>query len=441
MDFKYGNHNGIRGKFSSSVGYPYEDIGHKPVGNEERIDVLDALRGFAIIGILMINVRVFSGYAYANEEFNSNLMLTGWDHVFDWIHIVFFSGKFYSLFSLLFGIGFAIQLTRTSSAGRKFIPFFSRRLFFLLLIGIVHMWAIWFSDILVFYAICGYILILFRSLSNRQLWWVFFILLLFTGLHNLYLQSAEMPYTTLLIEWISQNWDILGLPEASNETYTLRMSDIAAVIRDGSWGNILKFNFIGPSLRAYFIAFDARIFKILATFVLGFWVGRKILFNSLHKNRLFLAKTALAGWIIGLSLNIFFMEEDINWNDSAITIVLREFLVAFSYISLASGYAASFVLLYESRLKPRLRRIFNSVGKTALTNYIFQSVLGLLLFYSAGLGLGEYFGSTLLTLAVFLIFLLQAILSNIWLKTYKYGPLEWLWRVLTYGRYIKNRQQ
>ncbi|MFW6099940.1 MAG: DUF418 domain-containing protein, partial [Bacteroidota bacterium] len=195
------------------------------------------------------------------------------------------------------------------------------------------------------------------------------------------------------------------------------------------------------SLRAYFIAFDARIFKILATFVLGFWAGRRILFNSLHKNRHFLIKTAVSGWIIGLSLNIFFMEENINWNDSIIMVVLKGFLVAFSYISLTSGYAASFVLLYESRLKTRLRKIFNSVGKTALTNYIFQSVLGLLLFYSAGLGLGEYFGSTLLTLSVFVIFLLQVVLSNFWLKSYKYGPLEWLWRVLTYGRYIKNRQQ
>ncbi|MFO7828894.1 MAG: DUF418 domain-containing protein, partial [Bacteroidales bacterium] len=158
----------------------------KPVSKKERIKLLDALRGFAIFGIFIINIRTFSGYSYATAEMNNNLLLREWDSYFNWLHSVFFSGKFYTLFSLLFGIGFAIQLVRASSSDRSFIAFFSRRLFFLLLIGLVHLWGIWFSDILVIYAICGYLLILFKGLSNRGLLWSFVLFLLLTGHHDWY---------------------------------------------------------------------------------------------------------------------------------------------------------------------------------------------------------------------------------------------------------------
>ncbi len=411
-----------------------------PVNQTERIDVLDALRGFAVFGMFIINIRVFSGYSYISEEIRNNLLLAGWNTTFDRIHYVFFNAKFYTLFALLFGIGFAIQLTRGSSAGNSFILRYSRRLFFLLLIGLVHLWGIWFSDILVLYAICGYILILFRGFSNRSLIWTVAFLLIIPGAHSFYLWDASGGYANTLYQWISERWIDLDLPRASEQYHTFQMADIAQVIREGSPGEVMKFNSLGPLLRLYVITYDARLIKILAIFILGFWVGRKILYENIHKSRPFLIRTAVIAWLIGLPMNIIFVMDNKTGMDESSYVFIRNVLDTVGYISLTSAYAATFALLYLTGFRTVLDRIFNRVGKTALSNYILQSLLSIVLFYSAGFGLGQYPGSALLTLAVIIIFLFQVQISAMWLKYFRYGPLEWLWRTLTYGKYIPNRR-
>lgn len=412
----------------------------KPVGNSERIDVLDALRGFAIFGIFVINVRVFSGYSYMLDVDKNDLMLADWNAAFDWLHTVFFGGKFYTLFSLLFGIGFAIQFMRASSTDRSFKLHFSRRLFFLLLIGIVHLWGIWFSDILVLYALCGYVLIFFKDFPDRRLLWAVFFLLLIPGLHAWYLHTGYGNYTQTLYQLFSDSWMAAGLPQASSEYDTFRMSDITEVIQSGSWSTVLSFNYIGPLLRGYMISLDARFFKVLAVFVLGLWTGRQLLVNQLHENRRFLIRIAVAGWAIGVPLNFLYaMDNPTDLRDSSI-LLAKDALAPLGYVSLTAGYVASFMLLYRTHLRKTFTTLFNAVGKTALTNYILQSLIGIFVFYNIGLGLGDSLGSAYLTLAVFIIFGFQILVSNAWLKRYRYGPLEWLWRVLTYGRYMQNRR-
>jgi uncharacterized protein len=406
---------------------------------KDRIDVLDGLRGFAIFGIFIINIRIFSGYALMGEEMRDELLYTRWDHVFNWIHIVFFSAKFYTLFSLLFGIGFAIQLIRATQKNQSFLLFFSRRILFLFLIGLVHLWIIWYSDILVFYALCGFLLIPFRKFSNSGLIWMAFLLLLLTAFHTLYIHNHGGGYANYFYQKLSEGWIKLELPKAPSDYDTFRMPDIVEIIRNESWNTVLRFNMVGPLLRLYLISYDARIIRILAVFLIGFWFGRKIVFNKLHENKPLLAKMAIAGWIIGLPLNILFVEGDAELFTDSLQILTQNLITSLGYISLSVAYATSFFLLYKTKLKMTLSYLFNSVGKMALTNYLLQSVLGILLFYSAGMGLGKYFGSTLLTLAVLVIFGLQIMLSKIWLTYYQFGPVEWIWRVLTYGRYMNPR--
>jgi uncharacterized protein len=266
------------------------------------------------------------------------------------------------------------------------------------------------------------------------------LMLVLSGLHTLYLNTAGGGYTTTLHQWVSDSWRTSGLPRASNENDMFRLEDIATVIHEGSVGEVLKFNAIGPVIRLYFISFDARFFKILAFFMLGFWTGRNILDNNLHKNRPFLIKVALAGWLIGLPLNIHFTMGDFGWIENSSLSFLRNSLVPFGYVALTSGYAASFTLLYQTGLRDFLSKSFSSVGKAALSNYLFQSLAGIFLFYNIGLGFGVYCGSACLTIAVIAIFGLQILVSRIWIKYYRYGPVEWLWRVLTYGRHINNRR-
>jgi uncharacterized protein len=413
----------------------------RPAQQKERIDVLDALRGFAVFGMFIINIRVFSGYTYFYYENGNDLFLSGWDTTFDRIHIVLFSGKFYTLFALLFGIGFAIQIMKATAADRSFMMHFSRRLFFLLLIGIVHLWGIWFSDILVFYAICGYLLLLFRSLSSKGLLWAVILLLFIPGLHTWYLIESSGGYTNTLYQWLSKSWMALDLPVQSSPDGAFRMENIADVIRSESWETIIRFNFVGPLLRFYLIAYDARIIKILAMFVLGFWIGRNILDNHIHKNRSFLAKAAITGFLVGLPLNIYYsMDNGVLFHENLDNIIGNS-LNTFGYISLTSAYAATFTLLYTTGFRAFLDWSFNAVGKSALSNYLFQSVAGILLFYSAGLGLGEHFGATALTIFVIAIFGFQILFSTLWLGSFRFGPVEWLWRMLTYGRFINNRKK
>lgn len=412
----------------------------KPVGKKERIHVLDALRGFAIFGIFMINARVFSGYSYMSDEEKSNLMLADWNSTFDIFHTVLFSGKFYTLFSLLFGIGFAIQFIRASSTDRSFIRHFSRRLFILLIIGIVHLWGIWFSDILVLYALCGYVLILFKELSDRNLLWAAFITLCIPGLYLWYLQSVDGGYANHVYEYFNERWAEAGLPYASEENF-FQMRDVVEVIQSNSWSTVLSFNFIGPILRGYIYVLDARFFNVLGIFILGLWTGRQLMYHKLHENRSFLSRIAVAGILIGLPLNIFLvMGNPTGFSDSTI-VLIKDALEPFGYLILTAGYVAVFMLIYQTGLRNGLTSLFNSVGKTALSNYILQSFIGIFLFYGIGLGLGEYLGSAYLTLMVFIVFIFQVIISNLWLKRYRYGPLEWLWRSLTYGRLMNNHQK
>ncbi len=411
----------------------------KPVGKNERIHVLDALRGFAIFGIFMINARVFSGYAYMAGDEKNDLMLADWNSYFDIFHSVFFSGKFYTLFSLMFGIGFAIQFIRASSTDRSFIRHFSRRLFILLIIGIVHLWGIWFSDILVLYALCGYVLILFKDLSDRGLLWAAFLTLCIPGLYIWYLQSVDGGYANIVYEYFNEKWAEADLPYSENQFFQMR--DVVEVIQSNSWSTVLSFNYIGPLLRGYIYTLDARFFNVLGVFILGLWTGRQLMLHKLHKNRSLLIKIGTAGFIIGLPLNIFFvMNNPTGFSDSTIQIA-KEALEPFGYLSLTAGYVGVFMLLYPTRVQSTFTNLFNSVGKTALTNYILQSFIGIFLFYGIGLGLGEYLGSAYLTLAVFVVFAFQVFISNLWLKRYRYGPLEWVWRVLTYGRFLDNRQK
>ncbi|MFO7446699.1 MAG: DUF418 domain-containing protein [Ignavibacteriaceae bacterium] len=412
----------------------------KPVADQERIKVLDALRGFAIFGILIINIGVFSGYSYMTVDARSQLLAADWNSTFDWFHSVFFSGKFYTLFSLLFGIGFAIQFIRVAQANRPFKRHFSRRLFILLLIGIVHLWGIWFSDILVIYAICGYILIFFERLSNKASLWAAFFVMLIPGLHSWYLHSADNSYTNIVYEKFSETWTEVGLPKASDEYYTFQMPDVVEVIQSDSLNTVLTFNYIGPMLRGYIFLLDARMFKVLAIFIIGLWAGRKLMSDKLHQNNSLLVRFAIAGFIIGLPLNLFDSMNVSAGSNSAWLIIAKDGLSPFGNLALTAGYSASFMLIFQSPLRRIMTKFFSAVGKTALTNYILQSIISIFLFYEIGLGLGKYFGSAYLTLSVIIIFLFQVLLSILWLKRYKYGPLEWLWRMLTYGSYIKNRK-
>src|SRR5215204_5274071 len=141
------------------------DIG--PVSSRERIEILDVLRGLAVCGILIGNVQWFSGYGMIPPEFSHNAAL--YDQVTHFLVHFFVEGKFYSVFSFLFGFGFALQIARAQDRGDANASLFKRRLFWLLVIGLLHAYLLWYGDILSVYALMGFVLILFRNKTNESL--------------------------------------------------------------------------------------------------------------------------------------------------------------------------------------------------------------------------------------------------------------------------------
>jgi uncharacterized protein len=140
-----------------------------PVLKEERADILDVLRGFALLGILVNNIRGFSGYMYLSTKYQDALPTSFADNILELLQFVFVEGKFYSIFSLLFGIGFSIILTRTAQKGIQSLKIFYRRLFVLIAFGLIHTLLIWEGDILLLYGLIGLFLPLFRNFSDKQL--------------------------------------------------------------------------------------------------------------------------------------------------------------------------------------------------------------------------------------------------------------------------------
>ncbi len=180
------------------------------------------------------------------------------------------------------------------------------------------------------------------------------------------------------------------------------------------------------------------MFKVLGIFLIGLWTGRKILTEDLLNNIKFLKKVALYGICIGLPVSAFrsyiefFSNQDLFWS------FLNTLSYAFGTVPLAMGYTALLALMYKKKVK--FLHWFAPVGKTALSNYIFQTFISITLFYGIGFNLAGKFGITVIMGITLLIFILQIFMSNWWLKHFRFGPLEWIWRQATYGKKIKLKK-
>ncbi|MEO7445294.1 MAG: DUF418 domain-containing protein [Ferruginibacter sp.] len=396
----------------------------KPIQTNERAAILDVLRGFAIFGIFIMNLYAFSfGWAMSPEQ-KAALTLARFDGTTMFIQHMFFEGKFYSLFSMLFGIGFSIYLAKTD-LDKNILGLFKRRLLILLGIGFLHL-LLWTGDIVAFYAMLGFVLIPFRKFSNKTLLIIAACFILSPILW--YSLKFWKPEIFDLSRWLYKSGEYL---EAKAGYHSLN-----EVIKDLSGDNIfkmIKLNLIGIFWRYGDLVFQSRAFKVLGMFLIGLVIGRTQLYNKLKENKKLLWKIAAAGLVIGLpanyilaSLNEIHSEEVFSMHGLKETIAY-----AFGVAPLALGYAAAISLLYLSPAQ----KIFNllaPVGRMALTNYITHTLIGLFVFTKLGLDVTNW-GPAACSIFAVAVFLLQIMLSTAWLKYFNYGPLEWIWRMLTYG--------
>ena len=413
---------------------PNQTNTHAPVTRNERIQYLDILRGIAILFIFIANITYFSGTAFYSEATKLSFATSTLDHMMEIFSYTFIDGKFYSIFSILFGIGFVVQYNSAMKSGKSFVPFFRRRMLGLLLIGLAHLFLVWVGDILTLYALLGLTLIWFRDFEDKRLLKWAAVLLLLPIVHwlGMFATGLYYPYPLFFAYdhiAVSQGFALTDWMGAGYESF-----DPLNYLAMTEFGSYMIMTVYHPLVRFGMLLLDGRFFKVLALFLIGIWAGRQILDKNILENRDLLKKITLWGFAVGLPVSIF--RSVINYSSLS-----GDFWTFMSYITyacgvvpLACGYAAAIALFVLSR--KRLFIWFAPVGRTALSNYIFQSFIAIIIFYGIGFGYAGKFSYSIVLAITIAIFLWQIAFSIVWLKYFRFGPIEWVWRQMTYGKRI-----
>lgn len=401
-----------------------------PVRSSERYVILDALRGFALLGICMANFPEFSLFTFLKPEAAAALPTAAIDRFVRYLTYVFVDGKFYTLFSLLFGIGFSLIITHAMQKGADGFRIFYRRMTVLAVIGFLHLMFIWSGDILMLYALLGLLLPCFRHVSDRGLLTWAAVLLIVPVFIDLACEVAEFYPARRVVELQAYYCAKYGITE-ENFAYWLR--DI------NDYEGMFQFLIQGALVRVQEFMDGNRYFKVLGLFLIGFYIGRKHMYADLESRRLWLKHVCRAGMLAGLPLSLVYAWSCMNAHPLGLT--AHSVLYLLSVYPLGFAYMAGLCLLYLKSKNGWFWKWLAAPGRMALTNYIGQSVIGVCLFYGIGLGWGADIGATYTEGIVLAVYVLQVVFSRLWLSAFRFGPLEWGWRMLTYGKWFRLRNE
>lgn len=394
-----------------------------PVRKKERFAILDILRGFALVGIAVANFPEFALFTFLKPDAVAAMPTAGADRWVRFLQYVFVDGKFYTIFSLLFGIGFSIIISNAMRRGASGFRIFYRRMAILLGFGFVHLMFIWSGDILMLYALMGMLLPLFRNCSDRTLlsW------------------AAVLLFVPVIIDFacefagVSLSAGVVRLQQHYCAKYGITDDNFAYWLRDAdSYGGVFQFLVQGALVRVQEFVDGNRYFKVMGLFLIGFCIGRRRMYAHTVMRRRMLRRVALTGCCAGLPLSVVYAWSAVNghpWGNAAHSLLyfVSVYIVGFAYV-------AAICLVYNRHPRARVFSLFSAPGRMALTNYIGQSVWGMAIYYGIGLGLGASMGLSLVVPVAVGVWLVEALSSLLWLSFFNFGPLEWIWRMLTYGR-------
>lgn len=406
----------------------------QPVASEERYSLLDALRGFALLGVMLDNLFGFTGWGFLPQPAKESLSTWSSDAVIGMLEQTFINGKFYSLFSMLFGIGFSIILVRNEQKGTNPLKIFYRRLLILLLLGAGHLLLLWEGDILLLYALIGFILPLFRKLSDRHLLILAAVLIFSPLLFDLF--SVLFHYKNgSFLEKIAISIDQKnGIPADENFAYYL--------YKDGAgWNEWRNWQESGYLYRYAYILDSNRIPKVLGMFLIGLWAGRRMVYANLGDYIPLFKKLRKWGLIAGIpsAIACFYFEFFQKHIPEPIGMV-HTLLYATSVVPLCLAYVSMICLRWERKKGQTRFRFLAPMGRMALTNYLMQTVIGITLYYGVGFGLGGQIGPSVFIPVGIGVYILQVLYSRLWFRYFNFGPMEWLWRMATYGKKLPLRK-
>jgi uncharacterized protein len=302
-----------------------------------------------------------------------------------------------------------------------------------MLIGLVHLFLLWTGDILASYAACGFILLLFRRVSERTLltWAAVLLLLPVLQYAAVMLAGGTLhPGTPFEIAGMHIR-QRLGLFEAGTRMDAMQ----------GGYALWLKSNVAGAFFRYSNLFYSGRFFKVLAMFLLGFYVGRTQIVQHLGAHRPLLSRLLTVGLVLGIPGNLalaWLMERGDDSPASGLGLT-QAVVYALGVVPLSLAYASAFALAWQKPAWQKRLQVFSPLGKMALTNYLLQTVLSLLLFNGFGLGLAGRVGPFVGVGLIMLVLVFEWMFSRWWLSRYQFGPVEWLWRSLTYGKLQRLR--
>ena len=401
----------------------------RPISLTERIEVIDVLRGIAVCGILIGNMQWNTGYGFMPPAMDALQPLL--DRVTHYLVHVFVEGKFYSIFSLLFGFGFALQIARADERGDAKASVFKRRLFWLLVIGVIHA-AIWAGDILSVYALMGFLLLLFRRKSDSSLLkWTFWLVatpvIFYLLILVLFLLFAP-PDTASIVDKAQADMYQSAVNVVPNGGFFQIVRDYNRSMLAGRWAGLIV---------------QMRLPKVLSMFLLGLYIYRKGYLQRPSEHQALIKQVMVYGLGFGLVCNVLFAwfsrsELDLPPSVNGLVGIV---MYGVGVPALALGIIALIVTLWQSAAWRKILGVFKPVGRMALTNYLMQTAISLFIFYGWGLGYFGKVGALTATLIALAIFAAQIGISAAWLKYFAYGPMEWIWRQLTYRRRLNIRLQ
>ncbi len=394
-----------------------------PTLSQDRIATLDILRGFAIFGILIVNMMWFNSPLPSLISDNS-IWTSPADQATKFMITFLFEGKFYVLFSMLFGYGFWLFLNKPNPEGKSILRLYAMRLFILLLFGIAHVLLLWPGDILIFYALLGFVLMLFRKVKDRTLIvWAIILIMVPVALIGLGVLVTLIPEAQMAMEQAMVEQDRI---------FNNMINKALIVYREGTFGEMMMMR-----LREYSLVVNGFLFfhvNILAMFLIGQYAARKGYLKNIPEHLPLFRKLCLWGFIIGIPAALFgayaTVFHDIYGANPVALLAL--FLGSFGSPALSLAYVSGIILLIHNGYLARLKVWLAAVGRMALTNYLLHSIIASFLFYGYGFGWYGQMPPWLGLIPVFVIFGLQIPFSIYWLKHFRFGPFEWLWRSLTY---------
>ena len=396
-----------------------------PVAKKNRIEILDVIRGFAIFGIIIANIQSWSGYKFIPFEQLQNLNYYDLNAMLKYLFMFFIDTKFYTLFSILFGVGFYLQFHKFRAEQTEFLKTYRRRLLWLMLFGAIHGFF-WSGDILFIYGGVGLVFVLFRNLEHN----------------NLLILSIALYYSWLVYDLIIALYfpEYMNIKPLAYKTYPdISPEEITAVFTSGSFFEVLQMNWHNVYWRYFDVIPSGRLTKVLALFLLGYYLMSISYFTKYASS----IKLLLFYGAFGLSLT--YISYEIGGSMSSfshdLTNVLYKAVAATGQIFLSLFYVSVLTILDKIHFFNRVfHHSFVYVGRMSFTNYLMHTVFGYLIFYPFFAGFFGTMGILEITILGVILYGVQIVLSTIWQKYFTFGPLEWLWRCLTYKKLFKIRR-